>query len=75
MFRKHFLAVTVTVATASLPALLLAQTSTNGAPLGSKENPIKGTVVSSSPINKANKRGTKTNPITGSTHPRGTKPN
>ena len=77
MFRKYFKVVTTTVATVSIPAFLLAQSNTNTAPLGSQENPIKGTLVSTTPIKstKAKKRGTKANPITGSTHPRGTNPN
>ncbi|HTC20459.1 MAG TPA: hypothetical protein VK859_06415 [bacterium] len=77
MVRKNFLAVTAALAMAT-PVLSLAQSSTNGAPLGSKLNPIKGTLVSTSPLNgskQAPKRGTKTNPIVGSTHPRGTNPN
>ncbi len=77
MVRKY-LVVAAAMATISVPVLLLAQTSTNGAPLGSKENPIKGTLVSTSAPTghkSTTKRGTKTNPITGSTHPRGTNPN
>lgn len=76
MIRKYFLTVTAVMATVA-PAMVLAQTSTNGAPLGSKQNPIKGTLVSTSaPTGSKSsvKRGTKTNPIVGSTHPRGTNP-
>lgn len=60
---------------AILPIVVGAQTTDPQAPLGSKQNPIKPTLVqSASPTptskGKKGKRGSKTNPITGSVHPR-----
>lgn len=60
---------------AGLPLLALAQTAGNtAAPLGSKSNPIKPTIVGTPTGNSGKsakgKRGSKTNPIAGSVHPR-----
>ncbi len=60
---------------ALVPSLSLAQSTGNNAPLGSKQNPIKPTSVNPAPTNGTSakgKRGSKTNPIAGSVHPRGT---
>jgi hypothetical protein len=75
MVRQCFLAATAAVVLAALPSLLRAQSNDNGAPLGSKDNPIKVTAVGVPVTNskaKGNgaKRGSKSNPITGQTHPR-----
>jgi len=62
-----------------LPLLSYAQSTGNTAPLGSKENPIKPSSVNTAPPNgkpsAKGKRGSKSNPIAGSVHPRGTSAN
>lgn len=61
-------------ASAVLSADAWAQSSSNGAPLGSKNNPIPvkavGTPLPQITPGAKGKRGSKTNPITGQTHPR-----
>ena len=52
----------------------MAQSTGNNAPLGSKLNPIKPTSVNPAPANGSSakgKRGSKTNPVSGRVHPRG----
>ena len=59
---------------AALPLLGFAQTPGNPAPLGSKSNPIKPTTISTPTAHAGKsakgKRGSKSNPIAGSVHPR-----
>lgn len=79
MVRKNLWRVAVAMAMVSTPVLSFAQSTNNTAPVGSLKNPIKGTLVSTtapaSSKSSKGKRGSKTNPIAGNTHPRGTKPN
>ena len=57
-----------------LPLVSMAQNTGNNAPLGSKQNPIPPSSVTPVPTKNAakskGKRGSKTNPIAGSVHPR-----
>jgi hypothetical protein len=76
MHKKWLSAAIGVVALTAMPGLSNAQTTGSKAPLGSKQNPIKPTSVSSVPNSGKStkgKRGSKTNPISGSTHPRGSK--
>lgn len=78
MSKKLFSVSAVLFSLAVLPALSHAQTSGGNAPVGSKENPIKPTSVTPSNHSSSSakgKRGSKTNPIAGSVHPRGTSAN
>ncbi len=73
MVRYRYLAAALLVTAIPL-AVTWAQSNSNGAPLGSRENPIKPTVIGtplavSTPSAKG-KRGSKQNPITGQTHRR-----
>lgn len=72
MLKKGFSVVTLAAALSVLPALSQAQSSNNKYPLGSKQNPIKPTSSSPASPGKSSKgkRGSKTNPIAGGTHPR-----
>ena len=74
MFKNYFASLGMILILALLPVLALAQTTDGNAPLGSKKNPIKPNSVTPSNHSSSSakgKRGSKTNPITGSVHPRG----
>ena len=74
MSKKSFTAAAAALTLTFLPMISLAQTTANNAPLGSKDNPIKPVTISVTPsltkVSAKGKRGSKTNPITGSSHPR-----
>ncbi len=76
MSKKSFTAVVGALVMALLPLASHAQSTGGNAPLGSKQNPIKPTSINPAPANgnssAKGKRGSKTNPIAGSVHPRTT---
>jgi hypothetical protein len=74
MLKKWSLAFCTLLALVLAPTVLQAQNVDPSAPKGSKQNPIKPSSVTAAPSKSKStkgKRGSKANPITGATHPRG----